>query len=155
MVVPACMYAFANVTAEWNIEFLDSRLSRIRFRIMMSVLLLRKRKSRFIAIVISPDRIWTSCATFAESGSFVVGRGCVSEWVVVSPLAMVEEVRGDDVGRLAWTFWRNSWVAEEARSNAIWRAIRYESPSFSVRSRRSFAAEAASLRWTRQVQMAK
>ena len=43
-------------------EFLASRESRILLRMTVSVLLLRKRKSRFIPIVVSPERIWTSCA---------------------------------------------------------------------------------------------
>ena len=59
-VVPACMYALENVTAEWKMEFRASRESRILWRITRSVRLLRKRKSRFIPMVISPERMWFS-----------------------------------------------------------------------------------------------
>lgn len=41
-------------------EFRASRESRILFRITRSVRLLRKRKSRFMPMVISPERMWFS-----------------------------------------------------------------------------------------------
>src|SRR5579859_3194657 len=112
-VVPACMNALANVTAEWNIELRASRESRILLRMTVSVLLLRKRKSRFMPIVISPDRIRVrSEPCFADKDFPFSGPSAG-----VAPLTEFESLVG--VGICVATFRRNSWVAEDARSNAI------------------------------------
>jgi hypothetical protein len=70
-------------------------------------------------MVNSPERILWRFVISAAEGWLVggSGRSCssVGSWILG---------KSGGEGRLTWTLWRNSWVPEDARSNAICRALR-------------------------------